>query len=256
MQNVPDDAFRYVVLDYLPFRELYVIRTIYPEEYQERLSRNLNDKDSIQELLLTALEFKDNNLLDLVIDELLKFHPDYPYLVEDFLLGKGSDDMRDVEYYADHGHVLSTIYSYLLTVGDDDAIALILSTDGKTGNERFDEWILGHEKLDYPMNSGIDFEIRILLSDKVASTIGDDLTWIYGINISNTNHDYVPEIVDIIYRLYEQRGYIPSGILRSTGLTEEEVLKALEELSEMEPREPAQQIRYFGQHNSARIDWD
>ncbi len=73
IKEVPNDALKHVTLDYLPFRELYVIRTIYPEEYQERLSRNLNDKDSIQELLLTALEFKDNNLLNLTISELSKF---------------------------------------------------------------------------------------------------------------------------------------------------------------------------------------
>ncbi len=63
--------------------------------------------------LLTALESKDNNLMDLVIDELPKFHPNYHYYhyyLED-LDTKSNINIRDHGWY---GCVLSEIYHDLL----------------------------------------------------------------------------------------------------------------------------------------------
>jgi len=168
--------------------------------------------------LLVALEFKDKQLLDLVVDELAKFAPDYPYMFEPLEIGEERDTY---EYLTDY--TMTEIYDYLLKIGDEDAIALILSTNGQTPNKLFNRWILNDEKLDYPLRTDDDIGARTLLSDKVVSSIGDDLTWIYGVNLEE-DFEYLPEVVDAIYRLYQQRGHIPSGILRATGWTQQETL--------------------------------
>lgn len=229
--TIPEEVLRYSVVTYLPFREIYLVQDRYPEEYQAALDETLNNEDRIYEPLLTALEFKDAELLDLVIEELPKFHSDFEYINEPLDIG----EQRSLqEYGIGIGDPLINIYDYLLKIGDEDAIALILSTNGQTSNQEFNRWILGYEKLDYPFHSDNVVGIRTLLSDKVVSSIGDKLTWIYAVDLRDDSED-LPELIDAIYRLYRQRKYIPSGILQATGWKDEQnALNELARLSELE----------------------
>ncbi len=227
IRQIPQDVLKYVTINYLPFREIYLIKDAYPNEYHERLTMNLNDEDMIKEPLLTALEFRDNNLMDLVIDELPKFHPDYLEIVESFV----HEEEIDLEQI-DYGDVLSNMYTLMLTNCDEDAVSLILATDGKTGNIRFDEWILNYERLDL-LQVDDQNHMKVFLSDKVVSTIGDNISCIYGSFLiqyemiyDESDPNYLG-VVEAIYKLYRERGYIPIGILDATGWTEKELLEQL-----------------------------
>jgi hypothetical protein len=60
--NIHQDLLRYVVLDFLPLRELYFIRSKHPQQYQRRLHKSFNTLEGLSDIIALSLETLNTEL--------------------------------------------------------------------------------------------------------------------------------------------------------------------------------------------------
>lgn len=207
MEGISDDVLIYKILPLLSIRELYELRSIYPNIFSEAISIELDTLEGTSNLLQLALNRRDSSLLNFVIDNLSFPTDHYLYSTEGRI--DQAPLILDVMYY-----LAIDRYNQDLSQPVPGLIVAILSVGDTTTSEVFNSWVndMGSDSISSRSVSALTSdEVIDNLNPSMYSIYGDVFGILYEWNFHIDRRDLLL-VLEAIDRIRSNLGYIPQEI--------------------------------------------